>query len=325
MIRILRRLFIGVLVTAVLLAAVPAVQAGSFVTQTYNGRTYKLYIPGGYTGSSSVPLVVMLHGCTQDPDDFAAGTRMNSYAESNTFQVLYPEQTDSANITKCWNWYEPAHQARGSGEPALIAGMTQQVINTYAVDTDRVYVAGISAGASMSVIMGATYPDLYAAIGVTAGTQYKAATSALAAPTAMIYGGPNPNTQGTLAYNAMGSQARVVPTIVFHGNSDLVVYPVNAYQVIDQWAQTNDLASDGVDNNNIDGTPDQYRYVWVPGGKDYTYSAYEDSTGKVIMERYMVNAMGHAWSGGSYAGSYTDPWGPNATYYMLDFFFDNPK
>lgn len=299
--------------------------AGSFITKTYNGRNYKVYIPEGYQDGTAVPLVVMLHGCTQDPDQFSAGTQMNTLADSEKFLVLYPEQPSSANSNKCWNWFETAHQSRGSGEPALIAGMVNQVKANYTIDDNRVFVGGLSAGAAMSVIMGATYPDIFAAISVGAGLEYKAATNLTGAYTAMSSGGPNPIQQGDAAYTAMGNYKRVVPVIVFHGTSDYTVYPVNADQVISQWAQTNDKASDGVDNNNLDDTADQTNTGTVSGGRSYTQYIYKDATGATVMEKYTVDGMGHAWSGGSTAGSYTDPKGPNATQLSWNFFESHPK
>lgn len=299
--------------------------AGSFITKTYNGRNYKVYIPEGYQDGTAVPLVVMLHGCTQDPDQFSAGTQMNTLADSEKFLVLYPEQPSSANSNKCWNWFETAHQSRGSGEPALIAGLVNQVKANYTIDDNRVFVGGLSAGAAMSVIMGATYPDIFAAISVGAGLEYKAATNLTGAYTAMSSGGPNPIQQGDAAFTAMGNYKRVVPVIVFHGTSDYTVYPVNADQVISQWAQTNDKASDGVDNNNIDDTVDQTITGTVSGGRSYTQYIYKDATGATVMEKYTVDGMGHAWSGGSTEGSYTDPKGPNATQLSWNFFKSHPK
>lgn len=286
----------------------------------------KVYIPSGYQSGTPVPLVVMLHGCTQDPDQFATGTEMNNYAEQNNFIVVYPDQPSSSHQNKCWHWFDPAHQSRGSGEPAVIAGIVNEVESDYSIDSSRVYVAGLSAGAAMSVIMGATYPDMFATIGVGSGLEYKAATSELAAWTAMMQGGPDPVQQGNAAYDAMGSYTRVVPVIVFHGTSDYIVYPVNGHQVISQWAQTNDRASDGSDDNNIDDTADQTINGQVPNGRSYTEYVYKDSSnGAVVMEKYMVNGMGHAWSGGNSAGSYTDPQGPKASQLMWNFFKSHPK
>jgi len=300
--------------------------AGTFVSKTYGGHTYKVYIPGGYVAGSAVPLVLMLHGCTQDPDGFAAGTEMNTYAESNTFLAVYPDQPTSVQSSKCWQWYDAAHQSRGSGEPALLAGLVGQVETDYTVDSNRVYVAGLSAGAAMSVVMGATYPDVFAAIMVGSGLEYKAATTQAAGNTALSQGGPDPLAQGNAAYTAMGSYGRVVPTLVFHGSSDFTVYPLNGNQVLSQWAQTNDRASDGVDNNNIDDTADSTNTGTVPGGRAYTQYIYNDSsTGATVMEKYSVTGMGHAWSGGNSAGSYTDLQGPKASAITWAFFVAHPK
>lgn len=323
----MKRLFIAgmIFILFLSLGAVSSSAAGSFTSKTYNGRTYKLYVPSGYQGSAALPLVVMLHGCTQDPDQFAAGTQMNALAETEKFFVLYPEQPSSANSNKCWNWFDTAHQSRGSGEPALIAGMVNQIKSSYSIDADQVFVGGLSAGAAMSVIMGATYPDIFAAISVGAGLEYKAATSVTGAYTAMSSGGPNPIQQGDLAYSAMGEHKRVVPVILFHGTADYTVAPINAHQILSQWAQTNDRASDGLDNNNIDDTADQTLPGTVSGGRSYTQYIYKDTAGKTVMEKYMIEGMGHAWSGGSTSGSYTDPKGPNATKLSWNFFKNHPK
>ncbi|MEW4266998.1 PHB depolymerase family esterase [Priestia megaterium] len=323
----MKRLFIAGMIFMLFLSlgAVSSSAAGSFTSKTYNGRTYKLYVPSSYQGGAALPLVVMLHGCTQDPDQFAAGTQMNALAETEKFFVLYPEQSSSANSNKCWNWFDTAHQSRGSGEPALIAGMVNQIKSSYSIDADQVFVGGLSAGAAMSVIMGATYPDIFAAISVGAGLEYKAATSVTGAYTAMSSGGPNPIQQGDLAYSAMGEHKRVVPVILFHGTADYTVAPINAHQILSQWAQTNDRASDGLDNNNIDDTADQTLPGTVSGGRSYTQYIYKDTAGKTVMEKYMIEGMGHAWSGGSTSGSYTDPKGPNATKLSWNFFKNHPK
>lgn len=323
----MKRLFIAGMIFMLFLSlgAVSSSAAGSFTSKTYNGRTYKLYVPSSYQGGAALPLVVMLHGCTQDPDQFAAGTQMNALAETEKFFVLYPEQPSSANSNKCWNWFDTAHQSRVSGEPALIAGMVNQIKSSYSIDADQVFVGGLSAGAAMSVIMGATYPDIFAAISVGAGLEYKAATSVTGAYTAMSSGGPNPIQQGDLAYSAMGEHKRVVPVILFHGTADYTVAPINAHQILSQWAQTNDRASDGLDNNNIDDTADQTLPGTVSGGRSYTHYIYKDTAGKTVMEKYMIEGMGHAWSGGSTSGSYTDPKGPNATKLSWNFFKNHPK
>ncbi|PTM59783.1 extracellular catalytic domain type 1 short-chain-length polyhydroxyalkanoate depolymerase [Desmospora activa] len=318
-IKILRAVTIGLLLSLLWgMAPLDSAQAATFESRTApDGRQYKLYVPNGYTPGTPVPLVVMLHGCTQDPDQFAAGTQMNQVAERENFLVAYPTQPSSANLNKCWNWFETRHQARGGGEPASIVGVVNHIKGSYTVDGSRVHVAGLSAGGAMSVILGATYPDVFTSIGVGAGLEYQAATSVTGAYMAMNYGGPDPVKQGEAAYRAMGSYARVVPVIVFHGTADYTVRPINGDQVISQWARTNDMAADG---NGIDDKPDTTQPGAVPNGRTYTKYLYQNGAGNVVMEKVIVDGMGHAWSGGSTAGSYTDPQGPDASGMMWQFF-----
>ncbi|KSU63203.1 poly(3-hydroxybutyrate) depolymerase [[Bacillus] enclensis] len=308
------------LISACVLFPGPAAAAGQFLDGSYGAKPYKLYVPNGYDASRSYPLYVMLHGCTQDANQFAAGTRMNTLADEKGFLVLYPEQTSSANSNKCWNWFESAHQARGSGEPAVIAGMVNKVKSSYSIQGDEVYASGLSAGAAMSVIMGAAYPDLFSGIGVGAGLEYKAATSMTGAFTAMSSGGPSPVQQGNLAYQAMSSRAKIMPVIVFHGTSDYTVYPVNGNQVISQWAATNDLAENGIADGWIDDQPERTVNAVVSGGRSYNVSDFEGLDRRVWMRKVTIQGMGHAWSGGSSQGSYTDPQGPDASRMMWEFF-----
>ncbi|MCA1737413.1 MAG: PHB depolymerase family esterase [Actinobacteria bacterium] len=254
---------------------------GSF-TDEHGTRDYQLYVPSGYEEQGDVPLIVMLHGCRQDAEDFAAGTQMNVLAEREGFLVLYPEQRLSANPLGCWNWFEPSNQERGSGEPSIIAGTTDRVIADYSVDTNRVYVAGISAGGAMTSIMGATYPDLYNAIAVHSGLEYKAADNSRAALAAQRDGGPDPDQQGYLAFLSAREQARVLPTIVFHGEEDEEVDVLNAHQALSQWAQTNDYSYDGSDNDSITDEPADTFREQTPEGYDYVRYVYENPEGDVI-------------------------------------------
>ena len=261
----------------------------------------------------------MLHGCTQDATQFSTGTKMNALSEEKGFLVLYPEQNSSANSNKCWNWFETGHQSRGSGEPSVIAGMVQSIKTNYSIQNDQVYVAGLSAGAAMSVIMGATYPDVFSGIGVGAGLEYKAATSMIEAFTAMSSGGPNPIQKGRDAFKAMGSRAKPLKVIVFHGTSDYTVNKINGDQVISQWAVTNSLAATGTEGW-LDDQADNTQNLQVPSGKSYTVYDYKAQDEKVWMKKVNVLNMGHAWSGGSSQGSYTDPQGPDASRMMWEFF-----
>ncbi len=296
----------------------------------YNDATddhpYFVYTPQNYKVGTSVPLMVMLHGCTQKAVDFAASTRMNQLADQYHFIVVYPQQTSKNNRTLCWNWYLPTNQVRGSGEPASIVGIIQAVQDTpsaWTIDAARIYVAGISAGAAMSVILGATYPDLFAAIGIHSGAEYQAATTPLAGLKTMLRGGPDPLQQGLLAYQAMSDTARMLPTIVFHGTKDRIVAPINGEQAVQQWIQTNTLASQG--NYTADfSQPASTFHGQVPGGRAYTTAGWNDVNGKEIQEYWKIIGMGHAWSGGNPGSSYTDSLGPDASTAMYTFFMAHP-
>ena len=244
-------------------------------------RFYKLYIPSNYRGQS-LPLVVMLHGCKQSADDFAAGTRMNALAEERGFLAAYPAQAWRANVDRCWNWFRERHQARDAGEPALIAGITRQVIARYNVDPARVYIAGLSAGGSMAAVMAATYPELYAGIGIHSGLPYASARGAASALAAM-------------RYKRLGTPAAppAVPTIVFHGDADSVVHPSNGEYAI----------GDGA-----------VRESGEAGGRSYT------RTRASGFEHWLVHGAGHAWSGGDGSAPYADARGPDASREMLRFF-----
>jgi poly(hydroxyalkanoate) depolymerase family esterase len=295
----------------------------------YNGpagsRPYFVYTPKNYQVGTPVPLIVMLHGCTQTPLDFAAGTQMNQLAEQYNFIVAYPQQTSIYNAALCWNWFDRANQFRGSGEPAIIAGIVQEIeaqAAQWTIDRHRIYLTGISAGGAMSVILGATYPDIFAAIGVHSGAEYGAITSLLTGGQFPLKGGSDPIRQGKAAFAAMGSFARVVPTIVFHGTDDLVAAPVNGNQVVEQWMETDFLASHGAyraDFNHPSSTTDGQ----VPGGHSYTVYRWNDATGNEVQEYWLVNGMGHAWSGGN-AGIFSDPRGPGASLAMYRFFEGHP-
>lgn len=297
----------------------PVLAAGSFTRHEYGGGFhFKVYVPGGYRGEP-VPLMVMLHGCTQNADDFAAGTQMNRLAEEENFIVLYPEMNPSANINRCWNWFLDANQHRGSGEPAVIKGMVDWVKSRYRIDGNRVYVAGFSAGGAMSVIMGAAYPDVFRGVAVHSGLEYDAANSLLEATMAMLYGGPDPDAKGYLAYREMGGNSRLMPVLVLHGTADYTVSPINGHQTLAQWAQTNDYADDFSDNGSVDAAADQ-TITGSANGRTYTRYIYNDRHGNRLLEKWIVNGLGHVWSGGSASGTYTDSRGPEASRILWEFF-----
>ena len=270
---------------------------GSHTEGTAGSRDYKLFIPPA-SFTEPLPLVVMLHGCTQNPDDFAAGTSMNDAALKRGFYVLYPAQTQHANSSRCWNWFKHNHQKRGRGEPAVLAGMTKDVMAHYNIDPQRVYVAGLSAGGAMAAILGDTYPDLFAAVGVHSGLATGSATNLQTALSVMQTG----------AAPGFARNMASLPTIVFHGDKDATVNPVNGEQVLAASAGAHQAETTRAKSSN---------------GRNYTQRVYKESSGRVVAEHWAVHGAGHAWSGGSARGSYTDATGPDATEEMMRFFMAN--
>lgn len=303
---------------------------GRFISGSHRnpagGRSYKLYIPSSYHGQA-LPLIVMLHGCTQDPDDFAAGTGMNAIAEEKQCFVAYPAQNQSANSTRCWNWFKASDQQRDQGEPSIIAGITRQIISTQHIDASRVYIAGMSAGGAMAVIMGTLYPDLYAAVGVHSGLPYACAydlPSALAAMkggAATGLGASNGSAAGAI------SRPNAIPIIVFHGDRDTTVHPRNGEKVVEQSVRRSafEEACDRHAGLAATAMPIKHetsvRHGKLPNGHAYTQTMHQNAEGRVVAEHWLIHGGAHAWSGGSKRGSYTDANGPNASQEMLRFFY----
>jgi poly(hydroxyalkanoate) depolymerase family esterase len=281
--------------------ATPPAEAlpGEFIDGSYSNaagsRNYKLYVPSGYTGQP-LPLLVMLHGCTQDPVDFATGTQMNVLAEEMQFLVVYPAQSQQANLQRCWNWFSAIDQQRDQGEPSIIAGITRKVMVSHAVDESQVYVAGLSAGGAMATIMGTLYPDLYAAVGVHSGLPFASAHDLPSALAAM---------QGN--FGRPPAAGRAIPIIVFHGDRDTTVHPANGDELIAQGAHPASKA--------IVIEPGR-----VPDGHAYTRTVHQRADGTPQAEQWLIHGAGHAWSGGSARGSYTDGRGPDASREMMRFF-----
>jgi len=297
----------------------PQLPAGTFDSFEYTNqagtRAYKLYVPARL--GAAPPLVVMLHGCTQSTDDFASGTRMNRLADEHGFLVVYPEQAGSANPSKCWNWFKAQDQVRDSGEPSLIAGIVRGVAARHGVDTRRIFVAGLSAGAAMAVILGETYPELFAGVGAHSGLPYRSAHDIPSAMAAMKGGRsgragftdmarPDPMTRS--------KTAQAVPTIVFHGDRDRTVQRSNGIEIVRQ-AKNACCAGDATM-----AMRDTLSRGTSSGGRNFSRTVHADAAGRPCIESWIVHGAGHAWAGGSASGSYTDASGPDASGEMVRFF-----
>lgn len=320
-------------------------------------RMYWVYTPAGYQAGTAVPVIMILHGCMQPfyshPWAIAYDTHMNQVAEANQFLVVYPHHfaPPDVNPISCWNFFLPENQRRDQGEPASLAGIVQDMLgNTsrWTIDQDRIYVAGISSGGAESANLGATYPDLFAAIAVHSGGEYgytlpfpgararardaaeplteAEALSGEVADIAAIPPGPDPIQQGQKAFQAMGPFARVVPTIVFHGTADLVSDPVNGDQVTQQWITTNHLASPADFTAAFEHPSSTVNHPAGPQGqRPYTVDTWQDAHGRDVVTYYKVEGMGHAWSGGTPGSIFTDPLGPDASEAIYEFFMAHPK
>jgi poly(hydroxyalkanoate) depolymerase family esterase len=278
----------------------PAAGCGRFSAGVFahaaGSLKYMLYVPSTYDGAP-MPLIVMLHGCRQDPDDFATGTRMNEWAERRGFLVAYPAQSARANGSNCWNWFEPPHQARGAGEPAALAGLVQDIVRQHAVDPKRVFVAGLSAGAAMAVILGQAYPEIFAGVGAHSGLPHGAARDVGSAFAAM---------KGTRQAPASAA-ASGIRTIVFHGDRDRTVVASNGEAIVAQALPGEATAASETAS--------------AAGGS--TRTVYRDAAGRARVEHWVLHGAGHAWSGGDADGSFTSAQGPDASAEMVRFFLES--
>ncbi len=286
---------------------IPVPEGASFTSQSFTcsagTRDFKLYVPAS---ASEKPrgLIVMLHGCTQNPDDFAVGTNMNAFAELHGLLIAYPAQTRASNASSCWNWFEGGHQLRDAGEPAILAGLARKLIRQFGVNREQVFVAGLSAGAAMSVIMGKTYPDLFRAVGVHSGLAYQSAGNVMSALAVM---------RGRKGASLFGkSQSpddtwKPMRTIIFHGSADRTVHPSNAQHVLR-------TAHPATDDHAIATTSG------ASNGRRFTQTVISQKNGPVLVESWLIDGAGHAWSGGNISGSYADAKGPDASLEMVRFF-----
>ena len=289
-------------------AVMDDIAGGTFTAGVFSNaagrRRYKLYIPS-QPSSKPRPLIVMLHGCTQNPDDFALGTGMNRLAEEANCLVLYPEPDSASNRTQCWNWFDAGHQTRDAGEPGIIAGLTRQIVKEHGADPAQVFVAGMSAGGAMAAVLGAEYPDLFAAVGVHSGLPAGSGRDMITGLQAM-----KKPAKGRILREA-------VPVIVFHGSTDHVVAPANGDAVLQQYVGA---------HAGLHATPLSVRHDDAAhGGRRCRRSVWRDDAGRAMAEQWIVQGAGHAWAGGNAAGSHTDAAGPSASKEMLRFFLGTKR
>jgi len=298
--------------------------SGRFETRAFSNdagtRAYKTYVPAG-TADLPRAMVVMLHGCTQSADDFAAGTQMNRLADAHGFLVVYPEQAAHANASTCWNWFKPQDQQRGAGEPSLIAGIVAEVTQRHGADPRRVFVAGLSAGAAMAVVLAETYPELFAGVGAHSGLPYGSAhdvPSALAAMKAGRSGSRGLKNASGAAAAPRRTAVQAVPIIVFHGDRDHTVQHSNGEQIVQQArdAHGQQVGGDGLSVRQCSGV--------APGGRRFSRTVHAGPDGHGRIESWTLHGAGHAWSGGHASGSYTDRNGPDASAEMVRFFMALP-
>ena len=289
-------------------------------------RNFKLWIPTPPQSERAAPLLMVLHGCGHDAKDMAEISGMNQLADLNGFLVVYPEQSRFANLLKCWNWFDPRHQTRGAGEPSILAAVVDQVRATHPVDPDRIFLVGVSAGAAMASILAATYPDIFAALAIFAGAEFRAAASVSEGFAAMKRGGPDPLRQGHLAFEAMRSglaqkKRKRMPAIVFHGAADTYVDPVNADQAIAQWTKTNACLAAEFGGSSFALTETVVAGATV-GGRAFEKHVYTEGT-QPLLEKWLVDGLGHAWSGSPEQSKYGDTNGPNASAEIWRFFCES--
>lgn len=296
-------------VLATLIVPAPAQAAGGYYYGVYASlfgtRDYHGYVPSSYRPGTPMPLLVALHGCTENDVGFDILSRWSQVAEQRGFIVVFPDQSNLANPATCWNWFLESNQHRGWGEPAIIAGITNRIRSQYTVDARRIYTTGVSAGGVMTNIMAVTYPDIFAATSIMAGCEYDCDVLQLQSAAE----------SGRKALAEMGGKARPVPAIIFQGTADAVVPPSTAYRIAGQWAVV----------DGIDTVADTVEYGQVPGGRSYTHLTYRDTTGRSLIEQYMIDGAGHAYPGGCGCSLYGDTAGPDASNITWDFFLAHPK
>jgi poly(hydroxyalkanoate) depolymerase family esterase len=282
----------------------PVPNGASFTAETYScadgDRRYLTYLPASASDGLQ-GLVVMLHGCTQTPEDFAAGSRMNALAERHRLVIVYPHQSRGENAQSCWNWFRRGDQMRDRGEPAILAGLAGQIAERHDVPSDKVFVAGLSAGGAMAAILGETYPEVFSAIGVHSGLPVGSAKDV---PSAFAAMSGNPMPRGS------ARRAPAARAIVLHGTADSTVHPRNGHEIVAQALEAGPVQTVQTEDRG------------QAAGRSYTRRVTVDEAGIALIEHWEIDGLGHAWSGGSPDGSYTDSQGPDASAEIIRFFLE---
>lgn len=300
--------------------------AGTWKTENNSGffgfREYAVYIPDNLPKTKKPSLVVMLHGCDQNVEEFAAGTRITKFADKEKFIVLLPEQNTTYNSFKCWNWVVPSNNTR-SGEAQSIISMLDSVAEKYDINTQSVYAVGMSAGASMVSILGNCFPEHFRALGVQDGTQYFATATGLDFINVVLKGASIDFDLAAEVGNAcsagVSNRPTQMPMIIFNGKNSPQMSPIHALQVESEMLAFNDYLDNGIRDNSYFLSK---KMITVPEGKTYGYDLYTtmSTANTPLIERYMVEKLGHDWSGGLAGLPFNDPKGPDATGMMIRFF-----
>lgn len=320
------KIILNTLITTIFFTLFSIANAGSWRTESYKGvygnRTYKVYVPKGLSLNKKNPIVIMLHGCQQNAEEFAKGTRIEKWADKEKFIALLPEQNISYNPFKCWNWIIPSNNSR-IGESQIIVEMLDAVISAYNGDTHRVFAAGMSAGASMVNILGNCYPERFRALASHDGTQFYSSYYGLDFAEVVLSGASVPSAVSAFLGNQCSrlikNRPKKMPIVIFHGMKSPLMSPMHAFQVESEFKAFNDYLDNGIRDNSYFLEKDVEN---IPETKTYGYNLYTttDNDHEVIIERYMINDLSHGWSGGVENLPYNDPKGPDASMFIMNFF-----
>lgn len=304
-------------------ASTPTLSASDFSSFVSGDYTYWLYRPSNIPPDRPAPLVMMLHGCQQTALEFKADTALLELAEQEKFWVVYPEQNTSAHPLRCWRWFDAEHQERERGEPGALRAIVADIQESHTIDTEQIYVAGLSAGAAMTVILVTVYGDVFQKGFALAGLPYQAARNEFEVAWAMGAGVPDPVAKGRSAYAAMVPDTPMASLFVMHGQADLVVAFINGVHLIQQWTTCADLHWDGIENDDVSAGAAQNLAPAQDNTRAAVLQKHTLPSGDIVAASLWVEGLGHKWPGSPSGNAYADAVGPSATQWMWDFFRDN--